>query len=341
MSFLEKAGIFITGFLLLAVIAKEIIALIADFILAPLFGMRVKAVSFFGLAFNLQNGKWVASQHKKTALIQHEVRFDDRIPVEEYSDKKSKWLQLTTTVIKILAAAAICFACRGFFSKDKKSPLDILIISFALGMVLQALTSLGIFLYTHLILMKRLGGYINTLLSRLRKGEELSSLNMQPVEMLPYENPTKTEKILYYQIYMAHLAATDNYEAMRSPSHQAMDYIMSHDYLTQETLAYYWLIFYFSEVEPDEKSAKALLEKLGDIIRNDKDPNARRVLAYYMFNIQHNAERAEALVTEGFAALNTARCLSTERELERKLLTKLNSRIIEHKHSLNAQTDVH
>ena len=226
--------------------------------------MRVKSVSFFGLAFNLQNGKWVASKHKKTALIQHDVRFDDRIPVEKYDDKKSKWLQLTTTVIKILAAAAICFACRGFFAKDKKSPLDILVISFALGMVLQALTSLGIFLYTHLVLMKRLGGYVNTLLSRLRNGEELSSLNMQPVEMLPYENPTNTEKILYYQVYMAHLAASDNYEAMREPSHQAMNYIMNHDYFTQETLAYYWLIFYFSEVEPDEQSAKALLEKLGD-----------------------------------------------------------------------------
>lgn len=339
MSFPEKAGIFITGFLLFAVIAKEIIGLIADFILAPLFGMRVKGVSFFGLAFNLQDNKWVASKHKATALIQHDVRFDDRKPMEEYDEKKSQALQLTTTIIKLLAAAAICFACRSFFVKDKKSPLDILVISFALGMILQALTSLGIFLYTNLVLMKRLGGYINTLLSRLRKGEDLAALNLQPVEMLPYDNPTNAEKILYYQIYMAHLAACDRYEDMRGPSHQAMAYIMNHDYFSQETLAYYWLIFYFSEVEPNEENAKALLTNLGDIIRNDKDSNARRVLAYYMFNIQHNPERAEALVTEGFAALNTSHCLPTERELERKLLTKLNQRINDHKHGININSD--
>ena len=180
--------------------------------------------------------------------------------------------------------------------------------------------------------MKRLGGYINTLLSRLRKGEDLAALNLQPVEMLPYDNPTNAEKILYYQIYMAHLAACDRYENMRGPSHQAMAYIMNHDYFSQETLAYYWLIFYFSEVEPNEENAKA-------IIRNDKDSNARRVLAYYMFNIQHNPERAEALVTEGFAALNTSHCLPTERELERKLLTKLNQRINDHKHGININSD--
>ena len=70
MSILEKTGIFATGFLLIAVLASELVGLVANLIFAPLFGMRVTTISFFGLEFTISDNKWTKTFHKLSPIIQ-------------------------------------------------------------------------------------------------------------------------------------------------------------------------------------------------------------------------------------------------------------------------------
>ena len=328
MSILGKTGVFITGFLLIAVLATEIVGLAANLIFAPFFGMRVTTVSFFGLEFTISDNRWTKTFHKLSPIIQYDVRFDSRRPVESFSDKKADMLRFAAVIAKFAAAAGVCFATKGIlFKNGPLNPAELLIAAFSAGMVFHAFFSLGIFFYTNLVLMKRLGGYINSLLQRLRNGESFASLDMQPMETLGYKNPTTAERLLYYQIYMGYLAAVGNYDGMRSPSHQAMNFLIDREYFVQDTGSYYWLIFYFSEIEPNAPLTDMLLKRLGDVINSDKDANAKRVLAYYFFNIRRDFISAQKLVDEGFKALNSNSGLATEQELERQLLSELNERL--------------
>lgn len=328
MSILEKISVFAAGFLLIAVLATELVGLAANLIFAPIFGMRVTTISFFGLEFTISDNKWTKTFHKLSPIIQYDVRFDSRKPVESFSDKKADMLRLVTVIAKFAAAALVYVLFRGVFAKEGPfTKIDLLIVAFTAGMFFHALSSLGIYLYTNLVLMKRLGGYINTLIKRLRQGESFASLDMKPVEELGYKNPTKTERLLYYQIYMGYLAAVGDYDGMRGPSHQAMNFLIDREYFVQDTGSYYWLIFFFSEIEPNVPLTDMLLKRLGDVIKSDKDANAKRVLAYYFFNIRRDFISAQQMVDAGLLALNSNSGLATERELERQLLNELNERL--------------
>jgi hypothetical protein len=328
MSILGKTGVVITGFLLIAVLATEIVGLAANLIFAPFFGMRVTTISFFGLEFTISDNKWTRTFHKLSPIIQQDVRFDSRKPVESFSDRKADMLQLVNIAAKFAAAAVICFTVRGLFTKPGPlSPPELLIAAFAAGMMFHAFFALGIYLYTNFVLMKRLGGYINSIMKRLRNGESYASLDMQPYEKLGYDRSTKSERLLYYQLYMGYLAAVGNYDGMRGPSYQAMRSLIGREYFVQDTGSYYWLIFFFSEIEPNAPLTDLLLKRLGDVINSDSDANAKRVLAYYFYNIRRDFTSAQKMVDEGFKALDSDSGLATERELERQLLSDLNERL--------------
>lgn len=328
MSVFEKTGIFIIGFLLLALIAAEIVGLFSNLIFAPLFGMRVTTISFFGLEFTVTDNKWIVTFHKFSPIIQYDVRFDNRKSVESFSNKKGDILQYVSIIAKFAAAAALCFAFRGLLTKPEHfTPPELLLFSFTAGMVFHAFFSFAICLYSELVLMKQLSGCIDSILNRLRQGESYASLDMKPMEELGFKDSTKTEQLLYYQLYMGYLAALKNYNGMRDPSHKAMNILLDRGYFVQETGSYYWLIYFFSEVEPNPQITEMLLERLGNVINKDKDANAKRVLAYYLFNIKQDFPGAQEMVNEGFRALNSDSGLATERDLERLLLTDLNERL--------------
>lgn len=324
-------SIFLTAFLA-AMYVKDILLLITDFIFAPLFRLRVKMVSFFGLSFILEEeGRWKASFAKKSALIHHNVLRDTRKPIDSFSDKDSVFLNIIEGIALVSASAAVCFVFRELFFKSGKTVMEYFAVGFACGMLFFCVKYVLITLYVQLIIMKRLGGYVDQLIKRLRNGETFSALDLKPVSELGFKNPTSVEEEQYYMVYMCYLAETGDTKAMYQPSHVMMERLRERDFLMQDGLKYYWLIYYFSDIEPDKANADLLLEKLGNVICNDKLPNARRVLAYYVFDHEHDLERAEELVTEGFAALDSGTFTNAERILERSLLTELNTRIIKAK----------
>ena len=324
-------SIFLTAFLA-AMYVKDILLLITDFIFAPLFRLRIKMVSFFGLSFILEEeGKWKASFTKKIPLIQHNVLRDTRKPFESFSEKDSVFLNIIEGISLVSASTAVCFAFRELFFKSGKTVAEYFAVGFACGMLFFCVKYVLITLYVQLIIMKRLGGYVEHLIDRLRQGETFSALDLKPVSELGFKNPSPVEEEQYYMVYMGYLAETGNTEAMRQPSHMMLERLRERDFILQDGLKYYWLIYYFSDIEPDKANADLLLRKIENVIYSDNLPNAKRVLAYYAFDHEHDLEHAEELVSEGFAALEAGTFTNAERILERSLLTQLNTRIIKAK----------
>lgn len=331
MSFTTIACIFLFAFWL-AIYAKQVISLITDLIFAPAFKMRVKTISLFGLTFFLEeDDKWKVSFLKPAPLIQHDVRRDTRKNIEGANARNCLFLQITGLAVLTIATAAVCFLFRHIFFKNSKSIPEYLAFAFACGMIFQTLLRLTNLLLTHLVFMKRMGGYIDSLLDRIRAGETFSQLDLKPIEQLGFKKITFVERALYYPIYMSFLAEIGDTAAMYHPSHERMEYRRDKEFGVYEALEYYWLIYYFSAVEPDKANADLLMQKLGNVLYDDKLPNGRRVLAYYVFEHEHDIIRAEKLVTEGFAALDAGNLSNAERILERALLTQLNTRIIKAK----------
>ena len=327
MSFWEIAGIFLIAFWL-SIYAKDILLLITDIIFAPLFKMKVKTISLFGLTFFREEEKWKISFLKPEPLIQHDVRLDTRKNIESSDGNRCLRLHLVDLAVIIIAAAAVCFIFRGLFFKQGKSVFEYLAMAFACGMIFQVLWRIHVIVLTHLIFMRRMGGYIDSLLDRIRSGETFTQLDLKPRDQLGYKKISMLDKKLYYPIYMSYLAETGKTWEMHKPSGEMMENLRDKEFTVYEALTYYWLIYYFSVVSPNKANADILMEKLGNIIYDDKLANGRRVLACYTFAHEHDLERAEELVTEGFAAIESGNLSNAERILERSLLTQLNTKII-------------
>ena len=330
MSLCAIAGAFLLAFWL-TFYAKDILLLVTDIIFAPLFKLKVKMVSLFGLTFFMEEEKWKISFLKPELLIQHDVKRDPRKHIEGSDGNRCLHLNLVQLTVIIIAAAALCFVFRGLFFKRGKSVPEYLAVAFACGMVFQVLWRIHVIVCTHLVFMKKMGGYIDSLLDRIRSGETFTQLDLKPIDQLGYKNITIIDKKLYYPIYMSYLAETGKTWDMHQPSGEMMEHLRDKEFTVYEALVNYWLIYYFSVVSPNKANADILMEKLGNIIYDDKLANGRRVLACYTFAHEHDLERAEELVTEGFAAIESGNLSNAERILERSLLTQLNTQIIKAK----------
>jgi hypothetical protein len=327
-------ALFTVFFWWLAILTKCIVLLITDLIFAPLFNMRVKSVSLFGLTLHIVDEKWTFSLMKPSPSIQHKVVWDLRKPNNQYNDKDSFRLRLMELFLFIIATAAVCFIFRGMIFKAHRNIYELFALYYACGLVFQLFWRIYVLVCTQKLL-KGMGEYINSLLSRIRSGETFSQLELKPINELSFKNITFVHKQLYYPIYMGYLADTGNTRDMCAPSHEMMEHYRDKEANLYQMLSYYWLIYYYSVVEPNKVNADLLMEKIGDSIYDDKCANGKRVLACYTFAHEHDLERAEELVTEGFAALESGNLSNAEKILERSLLTQLNTQIINSKFNTN------
>lgn len=85
-------------------------------------------------------------------------------------------------------------------------------------------------------------------------------------------------------------------------------------------------------MEPNRQFADVVFNKVKGVLMTDTDTNGKRVMAYYAFDIYNDIAGAERFVSEGYAAFSKwANALATEKELEKKLLDRLSSRIAQAK----------
>ena len=325
-----KALPFLTG-CMIAIQLTALLRLILYFIFAPLAGMMVCNISYLKFSLEKQDGKWVGFSREFTPVIQTSVTYNRNIPTKKWSEKKSNIMHISVHIgVLIISAAVAAFIMLIFHSKD--GILKWFMYGIGFGMVFMSLQAVIIFIYTIQRIMKRLGGYMSANVQRIRNGESIASLNLKSVEQLGFKKVTNAEKILYYGLYFEYLTAIGDYNSLRAPSHEIMELIIGRQFFSHETLTYYCLLFYFSEFEPNRQFADMLFNRIKGTITNDTDPNGKRVMAYYAFNIYNDIAGAERFLSEGYAALDKRTgTFTSEEELEKELLDRLSSRIAQAK----------
>ena len=323
----------LTGLFPAAIYTKSLIDILFSLMFAPKFGMKCSQISIFGWTLIHQNGKWHKSYKGYVVpLIQHNTTID----INRYQADKAEQRTRNFNILRItlLLTVSICFILlnlgnfRDLAHFPQIHPLKLFSLSFSVGMMYQSLSSLCILLYTYLVIMKGLGGYMDSLLERLRAGESFETLDIRPVDELSYPNATKTERMMYHNLYLMYLLATKQYSKMKPIIEEMTDYYRERAFILQDTPGYYLLVFYYSAFEPDEDMAEWFFDKVRCTLENDNDANAKRVLACYYLNIVKDYEKARQYTDEGLHTVDNYSIAGAERDLERRLLEELHTTLV-------------
>lgn len=331
MSFYLQGMIIITAFFLVSVWAKSLINIAEALFIAPRYGFCCKQVSMLWWTFVKERGKWTCNNERFAMVFQYVVNVDIEKPIPEDIDKKERIYVTLSKGITLLMSLVILVLCKGpvhaLIQFECSNAVELFIAAFSVGMVWHSIVDVFISLYTYLIIMKRLGGYVDSLIKRLRNGESYESMNLLPVGELSYKKPTMYEKGMYYLFYIPYLISVGRLEELKQPIQEMTDHYLAREYILQETPMYYWLIYYYSRYEVNEYYANAFYRKVSSTLENDMDSNGKRVLAYYYYGIKQDINMARKYVEEGMAGIDKFGLSGAEREMERKLLMELDEMI--------------
>jgi hypothetical protein len=316
----------ITGFFLCAIWLKELIQLATALLLSPHFGFKVKKFIVFNQIFTKEDDRWVRTKGKRSPLIQCLPTVDlSKYHEPGEMEKKEKQMEFLRVFILLGISTVLLLLCLRpilHIADGAAGFLDWFLAGLSTGLCWHSIVTLGIRIYVYNVMMKKLPGYVQSLINRLRAGERFSDMGLRPVEELPYKDPKPMEKMFYYLFYLPAMLESGQIGAMQKPVREMTVYFRDREYITGETGNYYWLIFYYSRFELNPAAATHFLNKIRPIIEQDKDANAKRVLAYYAFGIEQDFPKARALLNEAYAVIDKFSSYG-EQELERKLLADL------------------
>ncbi|MBR6580260.1 MAG: hypothetical protein IKK66_03085 [Ruminococcus sp.] len=323
--------VIISAFLFVAApLTKETLQLVTDLLLAKKFGHYVKSISIFGYAFENTDGKWKYTAYSKSIFIQHYVVIDISDYVPKNIGEKAKILNFIKCLVLFASSGLTIYLFRDIIEKIGNSQLsmpEFCALAFIIGFVSQSIISFGIFIYVNYFVMKKFGGYIQNLIDRIREHASFEDLEMKPIEQLPYKNTKKTERIIYLQLYLMYLFNNDMNEEAKEPITEIHNYLKEKEFIFDLTLCYFHLIYYYSEIEFNQEFACYFAEKIGENLFNDNTSNAKRVVAYYLYNIKKDNEGAKRKIDEGLSLLYNGKLSYAEQQIEHKLLHRLNDRI--------------
>ncbi len=327
MSFILQCMVELTAFCLLAIWASNLFTIFFSWIFAPMFGMKLNQISFFGLTLQQHQKKWRCHFRKPSLMIQSNVAVDLSKEIPESIEQQDRNFNILRTgtmlILSILLVLWHKDAVTDFLLLKEMGLWETFCASFALGVLFHSLVTVGIIIYTYAVVMRRLGGYVQSLINRIRQGASFESLQVKPLSSLPYKNPGRTEVMLYYNLLLPYLLTTGQYEAMRAPIQDMTGYFWHRQFIMQETMNYYWLIFYYSRFEVNPHTASYFFEKIRSAIENDPDANGKRIQAYFYYAIAKDPVRARQYIAEGLAVVDQFSLPGCERELERRLLNEL------------------
>lgn len=323
---LFKLLVVITALFFVSIQIKQLITTAYTVFAARSFGLKCDSVSLFGLLLTKHDGKWEYVKGKPSVLCNANIQLDleNRLTAEEY-DRKEKIFSILQRTLLILVSAGLIFLFRGIMIKGltlKGNLLEIFAAYTAFGLCFHSLASVGIHIYTYKVAMKRLGGYYQEKIKRIRNGEKFTSLDMKPIDQLEFKNPSKAERGMYNTLYATYLLACGRIEEMSVVAHDLTNQFIDSEYILLETGAYYFLIYYYSRFELIPHLAKHFLDKCIATISADKDSNGKRVLAYYAFGVEQDFPKARKYLNEAFSSIERF-SVGDERDLERKLLWEL------------------
>ena len=332
MSLSTKFMIALFAVCMVSIWVLSLIRIFMNLTVAPKFGFRCCTISGFGLICMNEDGKWKCKKDRFSPLIQEMLVIDISKPIQGDIDKKDWQYTLLCNLLKLIIAIFVFVLLkdqvRATMEWDDVKASELFLGAFAYGMVLHSVVHLITGFYTRLVLMKRLAGYVDVMLKKMRQGMPFEAMDLKPVSQLPYKKPNQMEKMMYYTLYIPYLISIDDIEGMREPIKEMTEYFAKREFILQETLSYYWLIFYYSRYDIQPTSADAFFSRASGSLLNDADANAKRVLAYYYYGVKNDVEKARQYIKEGLAVIDKFSLPGAERELERKLLLDLDAIIL-------------
>ncbi len=304
-----------------------LIDLICGLLIAPRVGMQVSSISFFGNNFvKNMNGKWNHSRGRFSLLLNNRVTIDLNNTKNPFRQEK-KWTVVTieTIIMTIISLALVyfflpsvyrCFHFEGSYLDTFLAMLGIVPLICTIVVVLHTVSQRskdG----------KSLEWYIDVLLQRVRDGEPFSSLDLRPIDQLPYKTSSTRTRDLYNRLYMMYLIWERRTEEMPIPMNDmTANMRASKSFSLADTGTFYTLVFYYSRYKYDPVLAKEFLDRVRDRIAADSDANARRILAYYAYCIEGDRQKARVFLNQA-AKVADIFSVGSERELEKRLIAEL------------------
>ena len=328
--FLIKVMFFITGFFLLAILFSSFLTSFIQFIFADKFDLKVKAFSLFGLTFTKNDNNWIRSFKKISPLCECAICLNIEKAGSKDSLKIQKQFAYLERFISLIIALLIIWATKDLFiawyKGESLSFLEFLFIGFSIGMLFHSIIHILISIYLFEIMYKGFLGYIQSKFDMIKHCNSFEELDLKPIEELPHQPHTSWERLIYDMLYCYHLLTVNKIEEMKNVSHEMTDILWEKEFLLNNTGAYYWLIFYYSEFEPSLEKAERFRDKAWTVLSKDNEANAKRVLAYYFYRLHKDEKKAKILLDDGLSVIDKY-SMGAEREFEKNLLLKLKNEI--------------
>ena len=329
--FCIKAMAFIIGFFFVATLFAGFLSTLYHFIFAQKFGYRIKFFSLFGLVFIKKDNRWkkIFNNLAPVCFAMNLPKFDEVNFQQDYLKKEKQLIfsqRFTNLFISIVIFVLTLGYIIAFFKGESISLIGLFLIGFSTGMVFHSVNHIGISFYIYNKLFKGLLGYIQSKRDSLLEGEKIEKLDLKPIEELPYNSPSEMEKLYYYLIYCSYLLSLNKFEELQKVSHEMTDMLWKKSLNLFYFASYYWLIFYYSEIEKDKEMADDFFRIIEPVVCNDEESNAKRVLAYYYYRVYNDSEKAKTLIEEGLSGIDKY-SFGEERVFEKELLLKLKNEI--------------
>ena len=323
-------GIIVIFVFFIAIIALQIIECILDIIIAPRFGLKILTASVFGFLFIRDNGQWKISFHRLSPVCKCQIGYGLNTPIPENSFEREKQATYLIRALVVLISLLMVFFfwngndSLGLSYGEWELLWNLLMVRnwFVAGMLVFSVVNMGLCIYIFQISAKRMCGYVDRAIQKLRQGYSFEELNLKPMEELAFKKVTDAEKLCYYYVYVYYLLAASQMEELDKVSEEITRLLETSIYEIHYTGLYYWLVYYYSKYYVDSHRADQFLKMAWPVLSKDSDANAKRVLAQYYYGIRGDVNKAREYLMEGLACVEKF-SVGTEREMERRLLEEL------------------
>lgn len=320
---------FVIGFFFVSLLLANFLTGITQLITAKNYDLSVKWFSFFGLIFCKNGEKWSNNNSGFMPICECVFTFNKE-SFEQDSIELQKRFNLfenySTLTISFLFNIYTIYLFLAFVNEKTLSFFEIFYIGFSLGMLFHSFRHLRTTYYIYNTLFKGLLGYVQNKCDLMKFNDNFDSLDLKPIEELPYKATFPGEKIIYNLLYSNYLLSLNRIEEMKKVSQELAEILIKQFFLLNYYRAYYWLIFYYSEFENNKEKADIFLKKVKPALSIDEDPAAKIVLAYYHYRMYEDETRTLSLIEEGLSVVDD-NIIPAERNLQKKLLLNLKNEI--------------
>lgn len=249
-------------------------------------------------------------------------------------DSKMKKLNMSMYLVLLFLSSIYAFVILYFFWMNPQFGPTILRAS-AWMVLINAVLSFFKHLYTVFIKGEDLASFTRNKMMSIKNGSTFEQLDMSIPDGM-FEKGSRKDKVLYLHLCYCKALWMKNFTALNNLVRQ-MDLALrkhgantEYTYDTMSVFGYYDILFYSSYVNHNAAHAVRIYNIFKPRLEADMDPNGRRVLAYYQFYVQKQAQEASITLNQAIEALHKAEMdpdrndvTQAEIDLERRLIEEL------------------